>query len=219
MTGGTMNGRVGNGMGCRPDDGAGRRTRRARRVLVRVLAACGALAVLLYTWGQWESRSGGLMLVADLLNQPEPLLGGALAALIAAAWLGDRRTAVRTATRTVTVTAGVVFVLGALAVHKVSAAETRSREAAPAGAERVLVVVHRSYGSGPEAGDHWQVLLECGEGWSARRWLLTDVGGGPDDARLVEASWTGRSQVTVVTDSYRRVFNVDQDSGEPVEAR
>ncbi|MFE4520360.1 hypothetical protein ACFRMQ_40130 [Kitasatospora sp. NPDC056783] len=192
---------------------------RARRVLVRLLAVGGLAAVLLYTEGQWESRSGGRMLVADLLNRPEPLLGGALAALIAAAWLGDLRTAVRTATRTVTVTAGVVFLLGVLSAHKVSAAETRSREDAPAGAESVLVVVHRSYATGPGAGEHWQVLLESGAGWSARRWSLADVGGGPDDARLVEASWTGRSQVTVVTDSYRRVFNLDQDSGEPVEAR
>lgn len=207
MTGGTMNERWNN------------RTPRARRALVRLLAACGVAAVLLYTEGQWESRSGGRMLVADLLNQPELLLGAALAALIAAAWLGDRRTAVRTATRAVTVTAGVVFVLGVLAAHKVSAAETRSREDAPAGAERALVVVHRSYDSGEQAGDHWQVLVESGEGWSARRWLLADVGGGPDGARLVEASWTGAAQVTVVTDSYRRVFNLDQDSGEPVEAR
>ncbi|MFD5465370.1 hypothetical protein ACFWIQ_21450 [Kitasatospora sp. NPDC127059] len=195
------------------------RPRRARRTLIRVLLATGAAAVLLYTEGQWESRSGGLMLVADLLNRPELLLGGALAALIAAAWLSDRRTAVRAATRAVTVTAGVVFLLGVLAAHKVSAAETRSREEAPAGAERSLVVVHRSYASGPQAGEHWQVLLESGQGWSARRWLLVDVGGTPDDARLLEASWTGRTQITVVTDSYRRVFNLDQDSGEPVEAR
>ncbi|MFI9365772.1 hypothetical protein ACIG5E_32685 [Kitasatospora sp. NPDC053057] len=207
MTGGTMNERRNN------------RRPRTRRTLVRVLLACGAVAVLLYTEGQWESRSGGLMLVADLLNRPELLLGGALAALIAAAWLSDRRTAVRAATRAVTVTAGVVFLLGVLAAHKVSAAETRSREDAPAGAERTLVVVHRSYDSGPQAGEHWQVLLESGQGWSARRWLLADVGGAPDDARLVEASWTGRAQITVVTDSYRRVFNLDQDSGEPVEAR
>lgn len=207
MTGGTMN-------ECRTS-----RTPRARRALIRVLLACGSVAVLLYTEGQWESRSGGLMLVADLLNRPELLLGGALAALIAAAWLSDRRTAVRAASRAVTVTAGVVFLLGALAAHKVSAAETRSREDAPAGAQRTLVVVHRSYGSGSQAGEHWHVLLESGEGWSARRWLLADVGGAPDGARLVEASWTGREQITVVTDSYRRVFNLDQDSGEPVEAR
>ncbi|MEU4114940.1 hypothetical protein AB0F71_10645 [Kitasatospora sp. NPDC028055] len=195
------------------------RTPRARRLLARLLLAAGAAAVLLYTEGQWESRSGGLMLVADLLNRPELMLGGALGALIAAAWLSDRRTAVRAATRAVTVTAGVVFLLGVLAAHKVSAAETRSREDAPAGAERALVVVHRSYASGPQAGEHWQVLLESGQGWSARRWLLADVGGGPDDARLVTASWTGRSQITVVTDSYRRVFNLDQDTGDPVEAR
>ncbi|MFJ4186539.1 hypothetical protein [Kitasatospora sp. NPDC089509] len=207
MTGGTMDGR------------RERRTPRSRRALVRLLGACGAAAVLLYTEGQWESRSGGRMLVADLLNRPELLLGAALAALIAAAWLGDRRTALRTATRAVTVTAGVVFLLGVLAAHKVSAAETRSREDAPAGAQRALVVVHRSYDSGPQAGEHWQVLLESGQGWSARRWLLADVGGAPEDARLVEARWTGRTQITVVTDSYRRVFNLDQDSGEPVEAR
>ncbi|MFJ9773082.1 hypothetical protein ACIRVF_17890 [Kitasatospora sp. NPDC101157] len=207
MTGGTMNERRTS------------RTPRARRALIRALLACGAVAVLLYTEGQWESRSGGLMLVADLLNRPELLLGGALAALIAAAWLSDRRTAVRAATRAVTVTAGVVFLLGVLTAHKVSAAETRSREVAPAGAEQTLVVVHRSYGSGPQAGEHWQVLLESGEGWSARRWLLADIGGAPADARLVGASWTGRTQITVVTDSYRRVFNLDQDSGEPVEAR
>ncbi|MFD9687858.1 hypothetical protein ACFXPX_25510 [Kitasatospora sp. NPDC059146] len=196
-----------------------RRSPRARRLLARLLLAAGAAAVLLYTEGQWESRSGGLMLVADLLNRPELMLGGALGALIAAAWLSDRRTAVRAATRAVTVTAGVVFLLGVLAAHKVSAAESRSREDAPAGAERSLVVVHRSYGSGPQAGEHWQVLLESGQGWSARRWLLADVGGGPDDARLVTASWTGRTRITVVTDSYRRVFNLDQDTGEPVEAR
>ncbi|MER7844080.1 hypothetical protein ABTZ03_09020 [Kitasatospora sp. NPDC096077] len=207
MTGGTMDGR------------RERRTPRSRRALVRLLGACGAAAVLLYTEGQWESRSGGRMLVADLLNRPELLLGAALAALIAAAWLGDRRTALRTATRAVTVTAGVVFLIGVLAAHKVSAAETRSREDAPAGAQRALVVVHRSYDSGPQAGEHWQVLLESGQGWSARRWLLADVGGAPEDARLVEARWTGRTQITVVTDSYRRVFNLDQDSGEPVEAR
>ncbi|MFG2915399.1 hypothetical protein ACGF0D_21255 [Kitasatospora sp. NPDC048298] len=196
-----------------------RRTSRARRVLVRMLVLGGLAAVLLYTEGQWESRSGGRMAVADLLNRPGLLLGGALAALIAAAWLSDLRTAVRTATRAVTVTAGVVFLLGVLAVHKVSAAETRSREDAPAGAENALVVVHRSYATGPEEDEHWQVLLESGEGWSARRWSLADVGRGRGDARLVEASWTGRSQITVVTDSYRRVFNLDQDSGEPVEAR
>ncbi|MEU8927207.1 hypothetical protein AB0D10_40880 [Kitasatospora sp. NPDC048545] len=197
-----------------------KRTSRTRRVLVRLLAAGGVAAVLLYTEGQWESRSGGRMLVADLLNRPELLLGAALTALIAAAWLGDlRAAALRTATRSVTVTAGVVFLLGALAAHKVSAAETRSREAAPAGAERALVVVHRSYPAGPTPGEHWQVLLESGDGWEARRWALADIGGGPDDARLVEASWTGREQITVVTDSYRRVFNLDQDSGEPVEAR
>ncbi|MGW7584865.1 hypothetical protein ACWGKU_09075 [Kitasatospora sp. NPDC054768] len=196
-----------------------RRTSRSRRVLVRLLAAGGLAAVLLYTEGQWESRSGGRMLVADLFNRPELLLGGALAALIAAAWLGDLRAAVRTATRTVTVTAGVVFLLGVVAAHKVSAAETRSREDAPAGAERALVVVHRSYATGPESGEHWQVLLESGEGWSARRWSLADVGRDQGDARLVEASWTGREQITVVTDSYRRVFNLDQDSGEPVAAR
>ncbi|MBD0690707.1 hypothetical protein [Streptomyces sp. CBMA123] len=207
MTGGTMNER------------GNHRPRRSRRTLIRVLLAAGAAAVLLYTEGQWESRSGGLMLVADLLNRPELLLGGALAALIAAAWLSDRRTAVRAATRAVTVTAGVVFLLGVLAAHKVSAAETRSREEAPAGAQRSLVVVHRSYDSGPQTGEHWQVLLESGQGWSARRWLLADVGGGPDDARLVAAEWTGRTQITVVTDSYRRVFNLDQDSGEPVEGR
>ncbi|MFB7125205.1 hypothetical protein DR950_08635 [Kitasatospora xanthocidica] len=196
-----------------------RRTSRTRRVLVRLLAGSGLAAVLLYTEGQWESRSGGLMLVADLLNQPELLIGGALAALIAAAWLSDPRAAVRTATRAVTVTAGVVFLLGVLAAHKVSAAETRSREDAPAGAERALVVVHRSYATGPGPDERWQVLLESGEGWSARRWSLADIGRRPGDARLVEASWTGRSQITVVTDSYRRVFNLDQDSGEPVEAR
>ncbi|MDH6708923.1 hypothetical protein P3T27_005669 [Kitasatospora sp. MAA19] len=192
---------------------------KARRVLVRLLLAAGVTAVLLYTEGQWESRSGGLMLVADLLNQPELLLGAALAALIAAAWLGDRRTAVRTATRAVTVTAGVVFLLGVLAAHKVAAAETRRRETAPAQPERALVVVHRSYGVGPKSGDDWQVLLEAGAGWTARRWSLAQIGRAPDDARLVEASWTGRDQITVVTDSYRRVFNLDQDSGEPVEAR
>ncbi|MER7585272.1 hypothetical protein [Kitasatospora sp. NPDC097691] len=197
-----------------------KRTSRTRRVLVRLLAAFGLAAVLLYTEGQWESRSGGRMLVADLLNRPELLLGAALAALIAAAWLGDlRAAALRTATRTVTVTAGVVFLLGVLAAHKVSAAETRSRETAPAGAERSLVVVHRSYATGSAPGEHWQVLLESGDGWEARRWSLADIGGSPDDVRLVDASWTGREQITVVTDSYRRVFNLDQDSGEPVEAR
>ncbi|MFD4397500.1 hypothetical protein [Kitasatospora sp. NPDC058397] len=192
---------------------------KARRTLVRLLLAGGAAAVLLYTEGQWESRSGGLMLVADLLNRPELLLGAALAALIAAAWLGDRRTAVRTATRAVTVTAGVVFLLGVLAAHKVSAAETRSRETAPARQELALVVVHRSYATAPKDNDDWQVLLEVGAGWSARRWSLAQIGRAPDDARLVEASWTGRDQITVVTDSYRRVFNLDQDTGEPVEAR
>ncbi|MFJ9697636.1 hypothetical protein [Kitasatospora sp. NPDC101183] len=200
--------------------GEGKRPRRrSRRLLRRLLAAAGLAAVLLYTEGQWESRSGGRMLVADLLNRPGLMLGSALAALIAAAWLGDRRTALRTATRAVTVTAGVVFVLGALAVHKVSAAETRSREDAPASQQRTLVVVHRSYPDGPHAGEHWQVLLEEGQGWSARRWSLADVGGGPDDARLVTARWSGREQITVITDSYQRVFNLDQDSGEPVEAR
>ncbi|MFJ3220547.1 hypothetical protein ACIPLC_32070 [Kitasatospora sp. NPDC086801] len=192
---------------------------KARRLLVRLLLAGGAAAVLLYTEGQWESRSGGLMLVADLFNQPELLLGAALAALISAAWLGDRRTAVRTATRAVTVTAGVVFLLGVLAAHKVAAAETRSRETAPARPELALVVVHRSYATAPKDGDDWQVLLEVGAGWSARRWSLAQIGRAPDDARLVEASWTGRDQITVVTDSYRRVFNLDQDTGEPVEAR
>ncbi|MFD7582170.1 hypothetical protein ACFV84_37680 [Kitasatospora sp. NPDC059811] len=192
---------------------------KARRTLVRLLLAGGAAAVLLYTEGQWESRSGGLMLVADLLNRPELLLGAALAALIAAAWLGDRRTAVRTATRAVTVTAGVVFLLGVLAAHKVAAAETRSRETAPARQELALVVVHRSYATAPKDNDDWQVLLEVGAGWSARRWSLAQIGRAPDDARLVEASWTGRDQITVVTDSYRRVFNLDQDTGEPVEAR
>ncbi|MEU9079611.1 hypothetical protein [Kitasatospora sp. NPDC048538] len=196
-----------------------KRTPKARRILVRLLVAGGVAAVLLYTEGQWESRSGGLMLVADLLNRPELLLGAALAALIAAAWLGDRRTALRTATRTVTVTAGVVFLLGVLAAHKVAAAETRSRETAPARPERALVVVHRSYAATARTGDSWQVLLESGEGWSARRWSLLEIGRAPDEARLVEASWTGRDQITVVTDSYRRVFNLDQDSGEPVEAR
>ncbi|MBV6700528.1 hypothetical protein [Kitasatospora aureofaciens] len=192
---------------------------RTRRVLVRVLGGAGLAAVLLYTEGQWESRSGGRMLVADLLNRPELLLGAALAAMIAAAWLADRRTAVRTATRAVTVTAGVVFLLGVLAVHKVSAAETRSRETAPARPERALVVVHRLYEAGPEPGEHWQVLLETGTGWSARRWTLADVGGGPDDGRLVRASWTGRDRITIVTDAYQRVFTVDPDTGEPLEAR
>ncbi|KJS53600.1 hypothetical protein VM98_24325 [Streptomyces rubellomurinus subsp. indigoferus] len=184
-----------------------------------MLAATGVAAVLLYTEGQWESRSGGRMLVADLLNQPELLLGSALAALIAAAWLGDRRTAVRQATRAVTVTAGVVFLLGVLTAHKVSAAETRSREDAPAVPARTLVVVHREFPAGPGGGERWQVLLEAGEGWSARRWSLAEIGGGPDGSRLVTASWTDRDQITVVTDSYRRVFNLDQDSGEPIEAR
>ncbi|MGA5821064.1 hypothetical protein ACPC54_24735 [Kitasatospora sp. NPDC094028] len=192
--------------------------RRARRVLARLLAAAGVAAVLLYTEGQWESRSGGRMAVADLLNQPELLLGSALAALIAAAWLGDRRTAVRQATRAITVTAGVVFLLGVLTAHKVSAAETRSREAAPAVPERTLVVVHREFPAGPGGGERWQVLLEAGQGWSARRWSLAEIGG-PDDSRLVTASWTDRDQITVVTDSYRRVFNLDQDTGEPIEAR
>ncbi|WP_030230791.1 hypothetical protein [Streptomyces sp. NRRL S-350] len=197
-----------------------KRTSRTRRTLVRLLATGGLAAVLLYTEGQWESRSGGRMLVADLLNRPELLLGAALAALIAAAWLSDlRAAALRTATRAVTVTAGVVFLLGVVAAHKVSAAETRSRETAPAGAELALVVVHRSYAAGPAPTEQWQVLLESGEGWSARRWSLADIGVGPDDTRLVQASWTGREQITVVTDSYRRVFNLDQDSGEPVEAR
>ncbi|MFI6154616.1 hypothetical protein ACIBCA_18235 [Kitasatospora sp. NPDC051170] len=186
---------------------------------MRLLAASGLAAVLLYTEGQWESRSGGRMLVADLLNRPGLMLGSALAALIAAAWLGDRRTALRTATRAVTVTAGVVFVLGAVSVNKVQAAETRSREEAPAAQQRTLVVVHRSYPDGPHAGEHWQVLLEAGEGWSARRWSLAEVGGGEQEARLVTARWTGREQITVVTDSYQRVFNLDQDTGEPVEAR
>lgn len=186
---------------------------------MRLLAAGALAAVLLYTEGQWESRSGGRMLVADLLNRPGLMLGSALAALIAAAWLGERRTALRTATRAVTVTAGVVFVLGAVAVHKVSAAETRSREEAPAAQQRALVVVHRSYPQGPHAGEHWQVLLETGSGWSARRWSLAEVGGGAQDARLVAARWSGRERITVVTDSYQRVFTLDQDSGEPVEAR
>ncbi|MQS10873.1 hypothetical protein F7Q99_00905 [Streptomyces kaniharaensis] len=192
---------------------------RARRWLVRLLAGAGVAAVLLYTEGQWESRSGGLMLVADLLNQPELLLGAALAAMIAAAWLADRRTAVRTATRAVTVTAGVVFLLGVLAVHKVSAAETRSRETAPARPELALVVVHRSYETGPQAGEHWQVLLETGTGWSARRWTLADIGRGPDDGRLLQASWTGRDRITIVTDAHQRVFTLDPDTGEPMEAR
>ncbi|MGW2250542.1 hypothetical protein ACWCXH_10110 [Kitasatospora sp. NPDC001660] len=193
-------------------------THRVRRAMVRVLAGAGLAAVLLYTVGQWESRSGGRMQVADLLNRPEALLGAALAAMIAAAWLADRRSAVRTATRAVTVTAGAVFLLGALAVHEVSAAETRSRETAPARPERALVVVHRSYGTGPEPGDHWQVLLESGTGWSARRWTLADVGGAPDDGRLVQASWTDRDRITIVTDAYHRVFTLDPDTGEPVEA-
>ncbi|MER7755928.1 hypothetical protein [Kitasatospora sp. NPDC097643] len=193
---------------------------RTRRALVRLLAVAGVAAVLLYTEGQWESRSGGRMLVADLFNRPEPLLGAALAALIAAAWLGDRRTAVRQATRAVTVTAAVVFLLGVLAAHKVSAAETRSRETAPARPERALVVVHRAYDAGPEPGERWQVLLESGEGWSARRWTLADIGpGDPDDSLLVEASWTERDRITVVTDAHRRVFVIDQDTGEPIEAR
>lgn len=197
----------------------GRVTPRVRRTLVRALAGAGLTAVLLYTVGQWESRSGGRMEVADLLNRPEALLGAALAALIGAAWLAERRSAVRSATRAVTVTAGVVFLLGALAVHKVSAAETRSRESAPAGAEQALVVVHRWYGTGPEQDEHWQVLLESGSGWEARRWTLADIGGAPDDGRLVQASWTGRDRITIVTDAYRRVFTVDPDTGEPVEAR
>ncbi|MEV7782404.1 hypothetical protein [Kitasatospora sp. NPDC088351] len=190
-----------------------------RGAVRRLLTVAGLLSVVLYTEGQWESRSGGRMLVADLLNRPEPLLGSALAALITAAWLGGRRTAARTAVRAVAVTAGVLFLIGVLAVHVSAADETRSRQDAPTRPERTLVVVHRSYGSETEANS-WQILLETGSGWSGRRWSLGTVDGRfPGEGAFLAATWTGPDQVTVVTDTHRRVFNVDPDTGEPVEAR
>ncbi|WP_189862950.1 hypothetical protein [Streptomyces poonensis] len=164
--------------------------------------------------GSWSSRSGGLLVVAQVFHHP--MLFGALAltALAAAALIGVRSLAVRT----LSVTAALLVTLLAVPVFLFGSSEHQMtmNEAAPNRSDRHLVVVEGAALIDPL----WWVYIDEGSGLTKRRWEVGYFNGDASSNALVEASWMEPDRIRLVTgegeDSQMHLVDLSPESGRPL---
>ncbi|GAA4872765.1 hypothetical protein [Kitasatospora terrestris] len=187
-----------------------------RRTVSRAFGAAVAVPLALLAVGWWHSRPGGRVLVAQTLDRPLVLLPVALLlAAVACCFVEDRGN--RAVGLFLTWVAGAVLVLGAWGASAFAEPTTVTREAAPGGADRTLVVVHHGSPGAEAEAQSWEIQVESGSGWSARRWTVLELPGrSPGGGLSATARWTGPERFTVTTDrGVRLLFGVDPRSGRP----
>ncbi len=186
--------------------------RRRRTAALGLVGAAGALAVA-ETAGWWSSRSGGLLVVAQVFHHP--MLFGTLAstALAAAVLIGVRSLAVRI----LSVTAALLVTLLAVPVFLFNSSghRTTMNEAAPNRSDRHLVVVEGAALIDPL----WWVYIDEGSGLTKRRWQVGYFNGDASSNALVEASWMEPDQIRLVTgggeDAQVHLVDLSPESGRP----
>ncbi|MEU3795355.1 hypothetical protein [Streptomyces fructofermentans] len=180
-----------------------------QRVLLLVVAAGTFMVAELAGW--WSSRSGGLLVVAQVLHHPVLFGLLTLAALSAAVIIGVRNLVVRGLVVVAAALSGLMAV--PLVLFGGAGPEVTLNDAAPDRADRHLVVEQGAAMIDPL----WWVYVDEGSGLTKRRWHVGHING--DASALIKASWAGPDRVRLVTGSAEdnQVHLVDLTaSGEPL---
>ncbi|MEV6210940.1 hypothetical protein [Kitasatospora sp. NPDC051914] len=146
--------------------------------------------------------------MAELLDRPVLLLGGAVLLLVAALLLAPKRPGRGLFTAPGVLVAGVLalrVLIGALDVVGPPRQHTVLSSVAPDRADRILLVVRHA------VGPCWSVEVETGGGWSARRWLLGVFDHGPAGGGPVDGHWAGPDRVVVRAADGDHVFDLPAD--------
>ncbi|GAA4872758.1 hypothetical protein [Kitasatospora terrestris] len=185
-----------------------------RWIAGRIVGGAAAVPLALLAVGWWHTRPGGRVLVADTLYRP--LVAVALALVAIGRCVAEEHRGRRAGMLVLTWVAGAVLGFGAWAAGVFGEPTQVTRTAAPGGVGRTLVVVHHGNLGAETEAQSWEVLVESGSGWSARRWTVFEMPEQfPGDGAFTSARWTGPDEITVTTDRGVRVFGVDPRSGRP----
>ncbi|MEU4097567.1 hypothetical protein [Streptomyces sp. NPDC026673] len=167
--------------------------RRQRRLAAGLVGVAGAM--VLGAWIGWrESRSGGLLVVAQVLDHPVLLGLVALAALTGALLAVVRNRVLRVLIPVVAALGAAVVAMPVVLFLGFGPQETMSR-AAPDRADRRLVVEEGAAMIDPL----WWVYVDEGSGLTRRRWQVGYVNG--DFSVLREAAWEGSHRVRLTVDT------------------
>ncbi|MFG2760448.1 hypothetical protein [Streptomyces wuyuanensis] len=185
-----------------------------RRRRVSALAVAAGVLVVAELVGSWSSRSGGSLVVAQVLHHPVLFGSLALAALAAAVTVGVPTLLFRSL---VLVTAALIGIVAAVPVLLLAGTgrELTMTEAAPSRSDRHLVVEERAAVIDPL----WWVRVDEGFGLTKRRWQVGYFNGDASTDGLVEVSWAGPDRVLLVTggegDTQVQLVALASESGEP----
>lgn len=182
-----------------------------QRVLGLVVAAGVFMVAGLVGW--WSSRSGGLLVVAQVLHHPVLFGLLILVALTAAVVIGVRNLLFRALVLMAAILVG--FLAVPMVLFAGAGREVTMNEAAPHRSDRHLVVEEGAAMIDPL----WWVYVDEGSGLTKRRWQVGYFNGDASDA-LVEASWVGPDRVRLVTagegDTQIHLVDLTPESGEPL---
>ncbi|MFI9614555.1 hypothetical protein ACIHCM_23310 [Streptomyces sp. NPDC052023] len=183
-----------------------------RRRVLRLVMAAGILMVAgLVGWR--SSRSGGLLVVAQVLHHPVLFGLLVLAVLTAAVIVGVRNLLFRSLVLVAAILIGLLAI--PMLLFAGAGREVTTNEAAPSRSDRHLVVVEGAAMIDPL----WWVYVDEGSGLTKRRWHVGYFNGGVSDA-LVEASWVGPDRVRLVTaggeDTQVHLVDLSPESGQPL---
>ncbi|MFG2909328.1 hypothetical protein ACGF13_30210 [Kitasatospora sp. NPDC048286] len=180
-----------------------------RRQIAWGLRAVALLALLACVAGWRESRSGGLVMVAEWCDHPVLLIGSVLVLLVASLVV---ELGFGTGTGQLVCGLGlgllVLCVPFALLASLFPPMDPPRREAAPGRPDRVIVITDLG-GFDP----FYRSELVSGSGWSARHWEL-------DSSRHDDGvNWSGPDRITITRGKTLTVFDVlpDGSLGEPRE--
>ncbi|GGS92352.1 hypothetical protein [Streptomyces chromofuscus] len=182
-----------------------------RRVLGLVVAA--GVFMVAGAVGWWSSRSGGLLVVAQVLYHPVLIGLLVVAALTAAVIVGVRNLLFRSLVFVAAVLIGLLAV--PISLFASTGREETMDEAAPDRSDRHLVVEEGA----AMIDSIWWVYVDEGSGLTKRRWHVGYFNGASSNV-LDEASWVGPDRVRLVTrdEGGAEVHLVDltPESGEPL---
>lgn len=170
--------------------------RRQQRSAAGLVGVAGVL--VLGAWiGSRESRSGGLLVVAQVLDHPLLLGFAALAALTGALLIVVRNRVLRVLIPVVAALGATVVAVPVVLFGGSGPQETLSR-AAPDRPDRRLVVEEGAAMIDPL----WWVYVDEGSGLTTRRWQVGYFNG--DFTALREAAWEGPHRVRLTVDMGER---------------
>ncbi|CAM5461871.1 hypothetical protein GCM10010329_32530 [Streptomyces spiroverticillatus] len=184
-----------------------------RRRHTWLLTGAAALLALLLAAGVQAGQDGGLLWVARAFDHPLVITLAILGLLERAAYVGLNHPVARALAIALGLLTGLITLVSVTYVLVMGLwSTTVSSENAPGRTDRRVVVE-----SVPGILDPlWEAYVFEGAGPFQRHWKLGFFNGDDPDNELTDATWSGPSQVRIVTgDGHAHLIDLDPESGRP----